>query len=71
MAFNRIFNLLFITALTVSLSACSQLSKKEEPSANTTGYSANKLFQDARASLKANNYTLLYHIQTRITTMRA
>lgn len=56
MALNRIFNLLFITALTVSLSACSQLSKKDEPSANTTGYSANKLFQDARASLKANNY---------------
>jgi outer membrane protein assembly factor BamD len=56
MALNRVFNLLFITILTVSLSACSQFSKKDGVSANSTNASADKLFQQARSSLKANNY---------------
>ena len=56
MNLKNIFNWVLITVLAVSVSACSQLSKKKEPSAATTGYSANKLFQDARAALKANNY---------------
>jgi len=42
--------------MVLTLSSCSIFKKKEDTSNNTTGYSANKLFQDARASLKANNY---------------
>ncbi len=45
--------LLFIVLM--SLASCSIFKEKEKPD-TTTGYSANKLFQDARASLKANNY---------------
>jgi len=56
MVLKKIFNLFLITAITVSFSACSQFKKQEEASVNTTGYSANKLFQDAKASLKAGDY---------------
>lgn len=47
--------------LTLSLSSCSTLNKYKEKqdaanAASTSGYSANKLFQDARASLKSANY---------------
>jgi len=45
--------LISITAL--SLSSCSIFKDKEKPDL-TSGYSANKLFQDARASLKSENY---------------
>ena len=59
MVFKRATTFIFIAALTVMLSSCSQLAKlqeKEESSNNVTGYSANKLFQDARASLNAGNF---------------
>jgi len=44
-----------ISITTLSLSSCSIFQEKEKPDL-TAGYSANKLFQDARASLKAGNY---------------
>jgi len=61
MALKRLFTLFFITALTLSLSSCSQLNnlieKDKVTQANAkSGYSANKLFQDARSSLKSGNY---------------
>ena len=56
MNFTRALNFFFIATLAVTLSACSQQSIKDEPSANTSGHSANTLFTKARASLKANNY---------------
>lgn len=63
MILKRIFILFFISTLTVTLSSCSQLNKLKEKeqqatAKRTSGYSANKLFQDARASLKDNNYEL-------------
>jgi outer membrane protein assembly factor BamD len=42
-------------ALVLSLVSCSAFKDKEEVD-TTSGYSANKLFQDARASLKSQNY---------------
>ena len=61
MALKRLFTLFFITALTLSLSSCSQLNnlieKDKATQANAkSGYSANKLFQDARLSLESNDY---------------
>lgn len=59
MVLKRIFTLLFIAVLTATLSSCSQLKtleKKDKLAKSTSGYSANKLFQDARAALQANNY---------------
>jgi len=63
MILKRFFILFFISSLTVTLSSCSQINKLKEKEENatakrTSGYSANKLFQDARASLKAKNYEL-------------
>lgn len=46
---------ILLSILIFGLSSCSFLKEKDNLDA-TTGYSANKLFQDARASLKANNY---------------
>jgi len=49
------FKVILLSILLLGLSSCSIFKEKEKPD-TTTGYSANKLFQDARASLKANNY---------------
>jgi len=63
MTFQKILTLLFVSAMTLTLSSCSQLNKIRDKDTATkakvlSGYSANKLFQDARASLKSNNYEL-------------
>ncbi len=46
----------FLAFLVITLSSCSIFKEKEDNLSKTAGYSANKLFQDARASLKANNF---------------
>lgn len=53
--FKNILLSFLLTSIALSLSSCSIFEEKEKPDA-TTGYSANKLFLDARASLNANNY---------------
>lgn len=49
------FFIFLIISISLSLSSCSVFEEKEQPDL-TSGYSANKLFQNARASLKASNY---------------
>lgn len=51
----QLAKVLLLGLLTLVLSSCSAFKEKEDPNA-TSGFSANKLFQDARASLKAQNY---------------
>ena len=46
---------LLLALLVLSLSSCSAF-KAKETEEKISGYSANKLFQDARASLKSQNY---------------
>lgn len=53
--FKKLLIPLLLGSIVISLTSCSVFKDKEKPDA-TTGYSANKLFQEARASLKANNY---------------
>lgn len=47
---------ILLAVLVTVLSSCSAFKEKDDNSNNTTGYSANKLFQDARTSLKSANY---------------
>ena len=42
--------------LMLTLTACSGFTSQKKESDPTKGYSANKLFQDAQAALKANDY---------------
>ncbi len=51
----HLINNVLLALLVVTLSSCSAF-KKKETAETISGYSANKLFQDARTSLKANNF---------------